>query len=102
MLVVYDEPNATFFYIQGNPERRQVQKSIRSPPQSPPPSGGVPYLYKWLCKFHVTLLAKVSEHTQNLATCSSMSYNTIHCNKYSLSSLSTFMMCCQSMLQCMT
>ncbi|XP_064385924.1 KICSTOR subunit 2-like [Halichondria panicea] len=43
---------------QGNPERRQVQKSIRSPPQSPPPSGGVPYLYKWLCKFHVTLLAK--------------------------------------------
>ncbi len=47
-------------YVQGDPERRQVQKSIRSPPQSPPPSGGVPYLYKWLCKFHVTLLAKVS------------------------------------------
>ncbi len=45
--------------MQDEPERRQIQKSIRSPPESPPPRSGVPYLYKWMCKLHVTLLAKV-------------------------------------------
>ena len=45
--------------MQDEPERQQVQRSIRSPPHSQPPSSSIPYLYKWMCKFHVALLAKV-------------------------------------------
>ncbi len=55
------QPMAACFFnlMQDEPNRRQIQKSIRSPAESPPPRSSVPYLYKWMCKVHVTLLAKV-------------------------------------------
>jgi len=40
---------------------KQVRSVRSSRQQYSPPPQNAPYLYKWICKFHVALLAKVGQ-----------------------------------------